>query len=284
MVLLHPLDVARHLTVLGFSVIPFPPPLVGLKKGHPGDGKTPAMPWTTYQTRQATDEEVIRWFGGAPMNLAIVTGVASGCVVVDADGDHAREWCAKHLPHTCWQVRTGRGHHLYYLHPGGRVHNKVGLRTRAGQVTLDVRGDGGYVIAPPSVHHGGAVYRFVSDWTISRGEIPVFDPLWFTARQPPQVLPIPRRSNSRSEPNAAICRRAERYLSQIPLPVIGAGSDVATLKAACRLVRGFALPADEAVRLLWRWAGGREGWTHEYITSKVASAIRYGSEPVGGLR
>ena len=54
-----------------------------------------------------------------------------------------------------------------------------------------------------------------------------------------------------------------RYLAAIPRPEIGAGSDVATLYAACRLVRGFALTRADAEALLWEWAGGRPGWTRD---------------------
>ena len=78
--------------------------------------------------------------------------------------------------------------------------------------------------------------------------------------------------------------RARRYLAAIPVPDIGAGSDVATLSAACRLVRGFGLAQDEAERLLWDWAGRRPGWTRPWIAQKVAHAVRYGTEPLGALR
>jgi hypothetical protein len=78
--------------------------------------------------------------------------------------------------------------------------------------------------------------------------------------------------------------RARRYLASIPRPEIGAGSDAATLYAACRLVRGFGLTEGDAGALLWEWAGGRPGWTHAWITRKVAHASRYGTEPIGALR
>ncbi len=81
-----------------------------------------------------------------------------------------------------------------------------------------------------------------------------------------------------------VIQRARRYLAAIPLPEIGAGSDSATLSAACRLVRGFGLPSEDAEALLWEWAGGRPGWTREWIALKVAHAERYGTEPLGALR
>jgi hypothetical protein len=78
--------------------------------------------------------------------------------------------------------------------------------------------------------------------------------------------------------------RARRYLAAVPRPEIGAGSDKATLYAACKLVRGFNISAADAEALIWDWAGGRPGWTRDWIASKVASAERYGTEPIGALR
>ena len=61
------------------------------------------------------------------------------------------------------------------------------------------------------------------------------------------------------------------------------GSDADTLYAACRLVRGFALSLVDAEDLLWEWAGGRPGWTREWVAQKVAHAERYGTEAIGSL-
>ena len=52
-------------------------------------------------------------------------------------------------------VHTGKGRHVYLRHPGGVLRNFA--RKRPG---LDFRGDGGYVIAPPSVHPSGRAYAF----------------------------------------------------------------------------------------------------------------------------
>ena len=68
------------------------------------------------------------------------------------------------------------------------------------------------------------------------------------------------------------------------MPQIGQASDTATLSAACRLVRGFGLSESDATILLWDWAGGRSGWTHEWIARKVQNAVIYGTEPVGAMR
>ena len=95
-------------------------------------------------------------------NIAIVTGAASGLVVLDADmaKGAARTLAALEerygaLPPTVGQ-RTGTGQHAFFQHPGTTVRNGV-ENLGAG---LDIRGDGGYVVAPPSLHANGNRYTW----------------------------------------------------------------------------------------------------------------------------
>lgn len=276
------LDRARRYLGLGLSVIWVPRPRAGVPIGQPGDGKVPAISWKIYQDRVPTDDELVTWFSGEPMNLAIITGAVSGVVVVDADSPDALRWCTAHLPYTPWQTKTARGFHLWYAHPGVTVRNRARLETGAGRLAIDVRGDGGYVIGPGSVHASGAMYAFAGDWTVEKSALPRFWPGW---------LQRPGRNRTGTDTNSMrpvgtgdVIERARKYLAAIPPPEIGAGSDNATLYAACKLTRGFDLTASDAESLLWEWAGGRPGWTRDWITEKVAHAIRYGTEPIGALR
>jgi len=103
-----------------------------------------------------------RWWQRWPdANVAIRTGAASGLVVVDVDGDDGHESLrrleADHepLPVTA-SVKTPRGGHHYYLrHPGATIANSAG----ALGASIDVRADGGYVIAPPSIGADGRRYE-----------------------------------------------------------------------------------------------------------------------------
>jgi hypothetical protein len=93
-----------------------------------------------------TDHHVIEaWWDRVPSaNVAIVTGSASGLVVVDLDlGADAKEL---ELPSTRVIQTPSGGVHLYYRHPGREVRNSAGRLA----AKVDVRGDGGYVVAPPS--------------------------------------------------------------------------------------------------------------------------------------
>lgn len=125
------------LTKCGFNVIPILP-----------KSKTPALDsWKDLQERLVTDEEIQDWWGRYPeLNVAVVTGSISGVVVVDVDDPQALAG----LPPTRMVSTPNGGYHLYYKHPGGRVRN--GVKVKPG---IDIRGDGGYVVAPPSELENG---------------------------------------------------------------------------------------------------------------------------------
>jgi hypothetical protein len=78
--------------------------------------------------------------------------------------------------------------------------------------------------------------------------------------------------------------RARRYLAALPPAIAGSHGDVHTFRVCCRLVRGFALDDDEAFVLLQEWnARCLPPWTDRELEQKIASARRYGREPIGGL-
>lgn len=274
-----PLDVALTLQARAISVFPVPLPRPGTSPGRAGDGKTPTIAWAPWQRERPTADQVASWFR-TPHNLAIVTGAISGFVVVDADSDEARRWVAARLPRTPLQVKTPRGWHLYYRHPGTAIRNRARIRTDRGTLALDVRADGGYVIGPFSLHASGERYWPLctcssEDWDTPDAAVPTFDPNWI-------VPPPAHRPRIRATPSGDDLGRAKRYLARVPVPAIGQGSDDTVFRVSCRLVRTFGLNSSAAVDLLDAWAGGRPGWDRAWLESKVAHAERYGTEPVGG--
>jgi hypothetical protein len=113
-------------------------------------------------------DAITGWWDKWPQaNVGVCTGPESGLVVVDVDprngGDKSLErlesFYAK-LPKTLVCFTGGDGWHFYFQHPG-----LIPLRGQVpGYAGLDIKGDGGYVVAPPSLHHSGGVYQWLSDW------------------------------------------------------------------------------------------------------------------------
>jgi Bifunctional DNA primase/polymerase, N-terminal/Primase C terminal 1 (PriCT-1) len=144
-------------TARGWSIIPI----------RTGD-KRPLVRWEEFQYRRASVEQVRAWFSDWPeAGVGIVTGSLSGLVVLDIDFRHDGETSLERLqqqharlPATLECRSGGGGRHLYFAHPGGLVRNQVGLAPG-----VDLRGDGGYVVAPPSLHASGRRYAWVEDRT-----------------------------------------------------------------------------------------------------------------------
>lgn len=125
--------------------------------------KKPAIAWKQFQDRAPADDELAQWDAGN-FNVGIVCGEPSGVVVLDVDSAEAQELVdGLDLPPTP-TVRTARGVHYYYRRPAFEIRNSV----RIGGVKLDVRGDGGYVVGPGSVHQSGDIYR----WIVTPEEVP----------------------------------------------------------------------------------------------------------------
>jgi bifunctional DNA primase/polymerase-like protein/primase-like protein len=142
--------------------------------------KRPLTKWQEYQQRCASVDEINQWYQHWPnANVGIVTGSISSIVVLDIDPEHGgvknlAAWEKQYgsLPHTVEVKTGGGGRHLYFKHPGGVVHNKAGIAPG-----IDIRGDGGCVVAPPSTHSSGKHYTWAKGH--EPGEINIADcPAW----------------------------------------------------------------------------------------------------------
>jgi hypothetical protein len=146
-------------------------------------GKRPLVPWLAYQRRVAGDDEIAAWFARWPdANVGIVTGHVSRLVVVDIDARHGgldslRELEQAHglLAPTVTAITGGGGRHLYFGLDAQTLHNRVGIRPG-----IDLRGEGGYVVAPPSIHPSGARYTWVQAHS-PEALAPAPLPAWFAA-------------------------------------------------------------------------------------------------------
>lgn len=174
-------DAALSLSSIGWHVFPL--------------GERSKTPATQHGCKDATADtrQVGRWWTGdaASSNVGVATGGASDVIVLDVDGVPGEESLAAlqatwgPIPDTV-EARTGRGRHLYFRYPGAecRVRNSA-RKLGAG---LDVRNDGGYVVAPPSIHPDGGVY----EWVKSPQQLaPAALPDWLLALLVDQPKPEP---------------------------------------------------------------------------------------------
>ena len=112
------------------------------------DSKIPHVTWREHQERRPTVAELLAWWQQWPRaDLGLITGRASGIVVVDEDTQKGGSVDGLEIPSGCYIERTRSGGlHYAFRHPGQHVGNTAG-KIRKG---VDVRGDGGYFKVFPS--------------------------------------------------------------------------------------------------------------------------------------
>lgn len=132
--------------------------------------KKPQIKWQLYQKRKPSDNELESWFHGNNSNIAIVCGAISGnLVVLDCDNeelylglsDFLLEKFGQKIDELTPIVKTGGGgYHIYLMvrqlphlyHPTGDERKHI----------PDIQSEGGYVLAPPSIHPSGNPYRLLN--------------------------------------------------------------------------------------------------------------------------
>jgi hypothetical protein len=117
--------------------------------------------WNDHAT---TEGDIRQWWQKWPdANIGIRTGRVSNQFVIDVDGEDGFRTLEEMKAAHGWQpktltAKTGRGIHLYFRVPDQEVHNSK-KKLGAG---IDVRGEGGYVVAPPSAHASGSSYAWLN--------------------------------------------------------------------------------------------------------------------------
>ena len=110
-----------------------------------------------------SDPDVVRawWLKWPDANISVPTGPRSNCWVLDVDGAEGAHSLADlevahgQLPDTAATITGSGGRHLYFAWDGPEIRNSVG---RVGE-RIDVRGAGGSIIVPPSIHPNGKPYK-----------------------------------------------------------------------------------------------------------------------------
>ena len=206
----------------------------------------------------ADPASIRRWWSRWPeANVAVRTGAVSGIVVLDVDPGHGGdatldELLAQHGPFPSGLVvATGSGgRHFYFTHPGGVIRNDAGRRLGAG---LDIRSDGGYVIAPPSRHACGEPYT----WHGPERDLPPM-PDWLLSRLRRPLRPLapplgPPRVVSSARPASAWARAAlEQELANVAGAPEGSRNETLNRASFClsQIVAAGGLDGGDVERLL----------------------------------
>jgi putative DNA primase/helicase len=127
-------------------------------------------------------------------NWGVLCGADSAVWVLDVDGEpgraslrslvqqHGEEWTRT------LTLRTARGQHFYFAYPAGTT---IKNSTRTLGVGLDVRGEGGYALVPPSIHSSGARYEWTSPLNILA---PASAPVWLLEKVTSVARPVVKTS------------------------------------------------------------------------------------------
>jgi hypothetical protein len=238
-------------------------------------------PLTANGFRDATTEEstIRRWWHQWPdANVGIATGDRSDVWVLDVDGPQGlAEWNQLQVEHgnppKTRTVRTPRGGlHLYFVVPHG---GDIGCRTKIAGTSIDVRGTGGYVVAPPSSTPDGN-YQLVHDIAIAPASAWLLDFVTQTrpATKPEVSLPIP----TATRPDA--CSRAVAYVQAMPEAISGQGGHDAAFRVARACYTGFGLSVDETFKILRDVYNPRcqPSWSEQELRHKAKSVAETPSE------
>jgi hypothetical protein len=254
------LDYALSYIERGWSIFPLLPrskqPVVKIAKHLSGETKWEAIEATNH------------WSAFPDHGIAIVTGKPSNLVVIDVDPRNGGDATAveRTVAFTREVDTGGGGRHFYCAYPEGQV-------VRCGKTSMpgvDRKADGGYVVAPPSIHPSGAAYT-------TRGDIPHDQPLaplpeWVTSAIPSE----PATLGQDSEPwVATTLAHPER---------VAPGTQEDVLTRLCWWA-AHKLDRDVALAILTSWAAKlplgnpHDPWTEQHVEDRFDRAIEKKAPP-----
>jgi len=248
-------------------------------------GKHPMI--ASWRKVATTDVSLIRlWWKAWPLaNVGLLMGGEARLVTIDIDGEEGRASLAKleatngPLPVTLAQVtgRAGGGEHRLFRVPThleiDRVRNRVKIAPG-----IDVRAEGGLIVAAPSIHPTGTRYRWINDkqrvcvmpdWLFKLATSP-------KARQEVISTHGSRPPEDKLPPLSERAQKArEELVSGRVAPAIqGQNGSRACLHAAIVLIRGCCLPPEVAYDLLWKLYNPLclPPWSEQELMHKIESA------------
>lgn len=131
-----------------------------------------------YKDASSNPEQVRQWWTQWPQaNIGIPTGSLSGIWVLDIDGEEGEKSLSEleringKLPQSVEVITGGGGRHIYFAMPANSIIPCSASKIAKG---VDIRGDGGYIVAPPSLHASGKRYA----WSVDSAEDFILAPEW----------------------------------------------------------------------------------------------------------
>lgn len=219
-----------------------------------------------------TNETIIRnWWRVHPnANVAIRTGAVSGIVVLDFDGPIGLKTADTLSTGPTPRSITGSGgRHWICAHPGFDVHNAT--KKLPG---MDVRGERGYIVAPPSMHACGNPYRWEEYLSPNETDPAPLPGVVLEALAPEDKAKAVEDVTSRGPAEPYTVGRARRYIEKMRPGVSGDGGHQATFKAALAAVKGFGLDRAQALEVMREYnARCVPPWTDDELEHKVDSAL-----------
>ncbi len=159
------IEEAKNYLARGFNVMP----CITEPKS---DGKVNKRPrlhtWKEFQVKRVTEVQLESWWRMYPnSDIGTVTGGTAGFFVIDLDlGYSEADFKKFNLTDTLMAETPSGGRHYYYKHPGKFLINNVSP-AHPSVKSIDVRGDGGFVMMPPSAYPDGRQYRWLNDLPIA---------------------------------------------------------------------------------------------------------------------
>lgn len=236
--------------------------------------------------------QILQWWQKWPdANIGIATGAVSGFWVVDIDKTHGgyetfdalvKEY--QEMPRTVESMTGSGGSHLLFLMPDFDIRNNAETKLGKG---IDIRGNGGYIVAPPSIHPNGTPYQW--ELTSRPDEIkPAPAPRWLLDKVKEPIAGQPAKSESYTQPeNTGV------YVSKKTLEFFAMGAPVGVQReravSAARNYLGAGHGVEETIEKVWHalqispQAEGREAWTRAQVEYLVKNLTENAPPPLSEL-
>lgn len=221
----------------------------------------------------------------ADRGVGIATGERSGVFVIDLDTKGGVDGVANfralandNIPPTYVVATPTGGFHFYFKYPGFRVYNSASKLAPG----VDVRGDGGFVVAPGSPHKNGGRYAVAADLPIAEAPAWLLDALQADA---PAEIAAPAaevEARVRGIPREWRIAKAKSWLAKQAPAVEGQGGDAHTWKLLARASHEWCLTDSKMINeafLDWNarceppWGG--QQWAHKISDVLNKSTIEW---------